>query len=307
MNTIKTLNTAEKCNDFFTSNIFNDDNLLKIPIDFANLIDAHNPHDPLLKQVFLNNQTTLANFTSEPLGDSSNSPVKNLIHKYHNRALLITTSSCEIFCRYCFRQNFPYSPTDILKNWEEIENYLQNHTEINEVILSGGDPLSLSDEKLASIFENIYKIQHIKTIRIHSRTFSIIRDRITPEFVQLINTYKKNIIIVSHINHPNEITPWFTDAIRQLNCQILNQSVLLKGVNDTTNTLIQLSNDLWDIGILPYYLHMLDKVSGCEDYAVDDMQARSIYLEMQKQLSGYLVPRLVRDENKEFKTPIASL
>jgi EF-P beta-lysylation protein EpmB len=296
------LNTTKQCNDFLQINIFNDDNKIKIPLDYAQLIEKNNPNDPLLKQVFLDNKTTLKDFSPEPLLDSTNSPLSNIIHKYHNRVLLITTSSCNIFCRYCFRQNFPYAKTDITKNWQQIDDYLQNNTQINEVILSGGDPLSLSDEKLEFIFYNLNKIKHITTIRVHSRTFSIIKNRITPKFIEIINNSKKKVIIVSHINHPQEISSWFVQKIKKLNCQILNQSVLLKGVNDNPQTLINLSNRLWQIGVLPYYLHTLDKVSGCEDYLVDDKTARKIYQIMQENLSGYLLPKLVRDEGKKYKT-----
>lgn len=304
MKNIKTLNSSKKCNDFLQTDVFNDDNALKIPIDYANLIEKNNPNDPLLKQVFLDGKTHLDNFSKEPLLDSTNSPIPNVVHKYKNRVLLITTSSCEIFCRYCFRQNFPYKKTDITKNLDEVLEYLKNDTNINEVILSGGDPLSLTNEKLKLIIDNISKIKHIKTIRIHSRTFSIIKNRIDGEFTHMINNATKKIIIVSHINHPNELTAWFAEKIRGLNCQILNQSVLLKGVNDSANTLIDLSNNLWNISILPYYLHTLDKVSGCEDYLVSDKVAKQIHQIMQENLSGYLVPKLVRDENKKYKTII---
>jgi EF-P beta-lysylation protein EpmB len=298
----KTLNTPKKCNDFFKIDIFNDKNPLKIPIDFANLIDKSNPNDPLLKQIFLDNKTTLSEFSKEPVLDSKKSPIEGLIHKYYNRVLLITTGSCEIFCRYCFRQNFPYQKTDILKNWGNVKNYLQNNIQINEVILSGGDPLSLSDDKLRMLIKNIEKISHIKTIRIHSRTFSIIQSRITNDFVNLINNAKCKIVIVSHINHANEITQYFAKNIKKLNCQILNQSVILKGVNDNSDTLIKLSNKLWEIGILPYYLNMLDKVSQSEDYFVSDKNVFEIYKKMQKNLSGYLLPRLVRDDGASEKT-----
>jgi EF-P beta-lysylation protein EpmB len=301
-----TLNTAKKCNEFFKTNVFNDENPLKIPADFANLIDKNNPNDPLLKQIFLDNKTTLGSFSKEPVLDSNKSPVAGLIHKYHNRVLLITTSSCEIFCRYCFRQNFPYEKVDILKNWDNVEKYLQKNTQLNEVILSGGDPLSLSDEKLSILIKNIEKISHIKTIRIHSRTFSIIKSRITNDFINLINNAKCKIVIVSHINHANEITQYFAKNIKQLNCQILNQSVVLKGVNDNSQDLIELSNKLWEVGILPYYLNMLDKVSGSEDYFVSDDEVFKIYKNMQKNLSGYLLPKLVRDDGSNSKTIYAS-
>lgn len=305
INTINTLNNAKKCNNFFATTSFNDDNQIKIPIDFANLIDKNDKNDPLLKQVFINNHNNFNGFTGEPLKDSDNSPVDGLIHKYKNRALLITTGSCAIFCRYCFRQNFPYIQNDGIQNWDKISAYLTNNTQINELILSGGDPLSLSDKKLCDLFEKIEKISNIKTIRIHSRTFSIVAGRITKQFIKLINDSNLKIIIVSHINHPNEITSVFTADIKNLNCQILNQSVLLRGVNDNTKTLINLSNKLWEIGILPYYLHLLDKVSGTEDYLVDDKKAKKIHLSMQENLSGYLVPKLVRDNGEKYKTNIS--
>ena len=240
------LKGAKVSNDFFNTQAFTETHFpIKIPLEYAKLIDQTNPNDPLLKQVMPQAKINQSGFSQAPLNDEKNSPVAGLIHKYINRVLLITSQVCAIHCQYCFRQNFNYSQHDAISNWLEIKRYIQADKRINEVILSGGDPLSLSDEKLEKLIKNIAKIENV--------TF-------------------------------------------------LNQSVLLKGVNDDIDSLKSLSLKLFSIGILPYYLHMLDKVSGAENYLVTDEKALQLHQQLQSQLSGYLVPRLVRDEDKPSKS-----
>ncbi len=304
-NTRNTLKGASSCNDFFQSNQFQDQHFpIKIPLEFANLIDKNNPNDPLLKQV-INAQAGLENseFSLSPLADESNAPVAGLIHKYPNRVLLITSRVCAIHCQYCFRQNFDYAGHDAVSNWLAIEDYIRSHQSINEVILSGGDPLSLSDEKLEKLIKNIENIQHIKLLRIHSRSVVVTPSRITNKLIKLLNKTSLKVVLVTHINHENEISEAFVKNIEKfVNVTLLNQSVLLAGVNDDQNTLKQLSLKLFDAGILPYYLHMLDKVKGAEHFLVSDEHAVKLHDDLKKNLSGYLVPKLVRDENLSSKT-----
>lgn len=304
-NTRNTLKGANSCNDFFQSDQFKDQHFpIKIPLEFANLIDKNNPDDPLLKQVIpFRNTQKQAEFSLSPLGDEDNSPVPGLIHKYPNRVLLITSRVCAIHCQYCFRQNFDYSGHDAMSNWLAIEDYIRSHQSINEVILSGGDPLSLSDEKLAQLIRNIENIEHIKILRIHSRSMVVTPSRITDNLVKLLTKTSLKVVLVTHINHANEVSEVFIQNIGNFtNITLLNQSVLLKGVNDDLSTLERLSLKLFDIGILPYYLHMLDKVKGAEHFLISDERAIQLHQDLKNSLSGYLVPKLVRDENLKSKT-----
>ncbi|CAC9627593.1 Lysine 2,3-aminomutase (EC 5.4.3.2) [uncultured Gammaproteobacteria bacterium] len=303
-NTRNTLKGADKCNAFFHSEQFEDQNFpIKIPLEFANLIDKNNPNDPLLKQVLPQIKIEQQGFSIEPLEDEKNSPVAGLIHKYPNRVLLIASRVCAIHCQYCFRQNFNYSEHDAISNWQAIEEYIHTHPQVNEVILSGGDPLSLSDEKLQSLINNIENIPHIKNLRFHTRSAVVTPSRITTELVKMLGKTRLHIVLVTHVNHANELSDKFAEAIGQLTkVTLLNQSVLLKGVNDSVSVLSALSTDLFALGILPYYLHLLDKISGAEHFLVEDETATKLHRELGKKLSGYLVPRLVRDENLAAKT-----
>ncbi len=305
-NARNTLKGADNCNAFFQSQQFQDQGFpIKIPLEFASLIDKDNPNDPLLKQVIpsIKPQIETLGFSIEPLKDEENSPVAGLIHKYPNRVLLITSRVCAIHCQYCFRQNFNYIGHDAVSNYLAIEDYIYRHPKINEVILSGGDPLSLSDEKLAQLIKGIENIPHIKNLRIHTRSAVVTPSRITVQLIKLLAQSKLNVVLVTHVNHANELSNDFAEAIQALSgVTLLNQSVLLKGVNDSVSTLSKLSMGLFELGILPYYLHLLDKVSGAEHFLVSDEDARRLHRALQKQLSGYLVPRLVRDENLAAKT-----
>ena len=304
-NARNTLKGASNCNDFFQSDRFEDQHFpIKVPLEFANLIDKNNPDDPLLKQVtpFENSQSQ-PEFSLSPLGDEGNAPVAGLIHKYPNRILLITSRVCAIHCQYCFRQNFDYSGHDAISNWLAIEGYIRSHKLINEVILSGGDPLSLSDEKLQGLIDKIQSIDHIKTLRIHSRSMIVTPSRVTDHLIGMLNDTELNVVIVLHANHANELSNEFANAIQKLEkITLLNQSVLLRGVNDSVSVLSELSLRLFDLGILPYYLHMLDKVSGAEHFLISDERAIQLHQSLKKNLSGYLVPKLVRDENLAAKT-----
>lgn len=304
------LKDANSCNVFFQSKKFQDQTFpIKIPLEFARLIDKKNPDDPLLKQVIPSAKIEIPKgqislgFSINPLEDEKNAPIAGLIHKYPNRVLLIASRVCAIHCQYCFRQNFNYTEHDAISNYPAIETYIQSHPRINEVILSGGDPLSLSDAKLAQLIQNIEKIPHIKNLRIHTRSIVVTPSRITQKLIKTLTQSKLNMVLVTHVNHVNELSGDFAQAIGKLsNITLLNQSVLLKGVNDNVSALNALCLGLFELGILPYYLHLLDKVTGTQDFLVSDENAQKLHKALQKQLSGYLVPRLVRDENLTSKT-----
>ncbi len=298
------LKGAKQCNEFFQTDAFSDQSFpIKIPIDFASLIDSSNLEDPLLRQVLPQTYTfSKADFLDEPLADDKYSPIEGLIHKYPNRVLLITSQVCAIHCQYCFRQNFNYSQHDALSNWPAIESYIKDNIQINEVVLSGGDPLSLSDDKLEKLIKNIENFTNVHTLRIHSRSVVVVPSRITEKLAKILAKTRLKVVLVTHINHEREISDGFVKNIRNFtNVMLLNQSVLLKGVNDATDTLESLSLKLFDIGILPYYLHMLDKVKGSEGFLVSDKSATDLHQQLQKRLSGYLVPKLVRDTGGESK------
>ncbi len=206
--------------------------------------------------------------------------------------------TCAIHCQYCFRQNFDYATHDAISNWGEIEQYLRDNLQINEVILSGGDPLSLSDDKLNRLILRIERLAHITTLRIHSRTLVVIPRRITEQLSAMLLGTRLSVVVVFHVNHRRELSAEFARCVRPLRAlTLLNQSVLLAGVNDSAIILSALSTQLFALGILPYYLHLLDKVSGAEHFLVADARAVQIHQKLKATLSGYLVPKLVRDNN----------
>lgn len=267
-------------------------------------------NDPLLRQVLpaIEEFAQIQGFTNDPLKEQNND-IAGLLHKYKNRALMIVKGGCAINCRYCFRRHFPYQENKgNKKTWHNAILYLQNNFEIDEVILSGGDPLMAKDHELAWLINAIADISHIKRLRIHTRLPVVIPSRITSDLMQILTNTRLQVIIVTHINHANEINDELRLAfkpLRQTNITLLNQSVLLRGVNDNLNALKDLSNSLFDAGILPYYLHLLDKVKGSAHFLVTDDKARQLMSELIKEVSGYLVPRLMRERaGAKSKTPI---
>ena len=286
------LKNAYKANSLFQ---------LKVPLSFLSRIKIGDANDPLLRQILPLQAETLSapGFTKDPVADLNNNPVPGIIHKYHGRALLISTGACAIHCRYCFRRHFPYNEqTAARSHWKTSVDYLIAHKDIHEVILSGGDPLSLSNAKLAELIYALDSIEHVKTIRIHSRLPIVLPDRIDTDFLALMKTSSKNIVMVLHANHPNEINGSVINTcqkMKKLGIHLLNQSVLLKGVNDSTQILENLSHSLFAAGIMPYYINLLDKVTGTSHFDITDAKALEIHNSLKKRLSGYLVPKLVRD------------
>ncbi|CAM3562481.1 EF-P beta-lysylation protein EpmB [Vibrio aerogenes] len=282
----------------------------RVPLSFVHRMEKGNPHDPLLRQVLPLSQEfeIAAGFSDDPL-EEQNNEVPGLLHKYKSRVLLIVKGACAVNCRYCFRRHFPYHENQGNKHvWSESLRYIEQHPEVNEVILSGGDPLMAKDHELDWLICQIASIPHIKTLRIHTRLPVVIPDRITAHLVELLSKTRLSVVLVSHINHPNEINAELKTSFQQLKAAqvtLLNQSVLLKGVNDSADTLTALSESLFDAGILPYYLHVLDKVQGASHFFVSDEQAKTLMSALIENVSGYLVPKLTRENGgRKSKTPI---
>lgn len=272
---------------------------LRVPEPYLARIEPGNPADPLLRQILPVAAELLAlpGFTADPLDETNYSPLPGVLHKYRSRLLIVTTGACAIHCRYCFRRHFPYDDHQQGRTGrEQVIGYLEQHPEISEVILSGGDPLSLSDELLAAWVDRLASVPHLRRLRLHSRLPVVIPQRITAELLAILTGSRLNTVMVLHINHPHEIDSEVAEAAQQLRAAgitLLNQSVLLRGVNDEVGILAELSERLFAAGILPYYLHLLDPVAGAAHFAVPEPEARGIYQALLAQLSGYLVPRLV--------------
>jgi EF-P beta-lysylation protein EpmB len=268
-------------------------------------IVPENPADPLLLQV-LPRELELqhkAGYSLDPLDEKQASKHSGLLHKYSGRALIITNGHCAINCRFCFRRNFPYEQNHLSKHSrEEIFSYLSEDPGIEEVILSGGDPLLLSDNKLQELVEALSSIPHLKRLRVHSRVPIVLPERITDRLISLLENCPLKLVMVVHCNHAQEIDDAVADGIgrlRPISASLLNQSVLLKGVNDSARAQIDLQKSLFEIGVQPYYLHLLDKVHGAAHFDIPMENARSIYQEMQSSLPGYLVPKLVMESPGE--------
>jgi EF-P beta-lysylation protein EpmB len=235
--------------------------------------------------------------------------VPGLLHKYRNRALLLVKGGCAVNCRYCFRRHFPYAENQGNKrNWQAALEYIAAHPQLDEIIFSGGDPLMAKDHELDWLLTQLEAIPHIKRLRIHSRLPVVIPARITDALAARFASSSLQVLLVNHINHANEIDADFRAAmarLRQAGVTLLNQSVLLRGVNDNAHTLAALSNALFDAGVMPYYLHVLDKVQGAAHFMVEDEEARAIMRELLTLVSGYMVPRLAREIGGEpSKTPL---
>jgi len=285
---------------------------LRVPREFADRMEKGNINDPLLKQILpTKNENIIASgFSNDPVGDINAMTESGVIHKYNGRVLLITTGGCAINCRYCFRRNFPYGDFQLSnKKYLAAINYIQNRPDISEVILSGGDPLLLNDQKILGLMQQLQVIPHIKRIRIHSRIPIVLPSRITTELCNNLSAIEKDIVLVAHSNHANELNNKVRLAFENLkkaNITLLNQAVLLKGINDNAHQLIELSEKLFTMGVLPYYLHLLDRAAGTAHFEISETQALALMNQIKKNLPGYLVPKLVREQaGAESKTIIA--
>ncbi len=284
---------------------------LRVTRSFVKKIRSGDWNDPLLKQILpLNAETNMTDgFQLDPVSDLDAVNQKGILQKYSGRALIITTGACAIHCRYCFRQHFPYSEQQARKNeWHDLIKALAADVSIHEVILSGGDPLTLSDQRLQTLCEQIAAIPHITTLRFHTRLPLVLPERIDARFMQWFSSLAIQKVMVIHANHANEFcetTKTALNRLHQSNTLLLNQSVLLKGINDTAEALIDLSNTLLAHQVLPYYLHVLDKVQGAAHFDIDEADALILMQQLREALPGYLVPKLVREiSGKRSKTPI---
>lgn len=271
-----------------------------VPYTFLQRMERGNPADPLLRQVLATSEELInpADFVEDPLSENACSPMPGVLHKYAGRALLTLTSACPIHCRYCFRRHFPY-PGALDEVWRKGLNYVRADPSISEVILSGGDPLTLSDEQLHTLMNDIGSIGHVRRIRIHTRFPIVIPQRVTDALVALLSGRHPRPVVVVHTNHPHELDADVARALGALHaggCHLLNQSVLLAGVNADAAVLAELSERLFDLHVLPYYLHLLDRVHGAAHFDVPQSRARQIHRELKRRLPGYLVPRMVREE-----------
>jgi len=277
---------------------------LKVPRGYVARMQKGNPYDPLLRQVLplAQEDQTASGYSLDPLGEAQFNPISGLLHKYHGRVLLTLTGTCAIHCRYCFRRHFPYTENNPAQEWQNIFNYLEQDPSVSEVILSGGDPLTLNDRSLNAFSDALAKLPQIKRLRIHSRIPIVLPERITPEFVSWLSGIKQKPVLVVHCNHPKEINEPVIQAMRALKVAgitLLNQSVLLKGVNDNLETLVELSEALFAAGVQPYYLHVFDRVQAAAHFDSDLQEVKTLYRQLSHRLPGYLVPKLAQENAGE--------
>lgn len=274
---------------------------LRVPAPYLACMRPGDADDPLLRQVLAvtMEQQSMPGFSSDPLGETEQNPLPGLLHKYHGRALLIAAGGCAVHCRYCFRRHFPYGDNNPgRRGLEPALGYLAEHPEIREIILSGGDPLMLDDEALGWLVEQLERIPHLIRLRIHTRFPVVIPQRVTPELVTLLAETRLRSVVVVHLNHPRELGTGVAAAVeplRRRGIPLFNQAVLLAGVNDDLTTLTELCEQCFDVGLQPYYLHLLDRVAGAAHFEVPVAVARRLYDDLASRLPGYLLPRLVRE------------
>lgn len=275
---------------------------LRVPWSYIKRMRPGDPNDPLLRQVLPLSEEMLlqAGYGQDPVGDLAAMVAPGVLHKYYGRVLLTVTGACAVHCRYCFRRHYPYEDANPGgDHWSAALAYIKSDPEITEVILSGGDPLVLNDRRLADLTTRLAAIPHIRRLRIHSRLPVVLPERITDELLAWLADMRPAPVVVIHANHASEIDGDVVRACRRLSyagATVLNQSVLLRGVNDTVDALAGLSERLFAAGVLPYYLHLLDRVQGAAHFDVLDGEARALYAALAARLPGYLVPRLVREE-----------
>lgn len=283
---------------------------MRVPKPFAQRMEKGNPQDPLLRQVLplADEFVESSGFVSDPLHEQNNQQA-GVLHKYQSRVLLIVRGGCAVNCRYCFRRHFPYGDNHLNKqDWLKALDYIHQNKQINEIILSGGDPLMAKDDFLAWLATELSCIPHLKRLRIHTRLPVVIPSRINREFINWFTQSRLKPVMVLHINHPNEIDESLQKRLASLTAAgviLLNQAVLLRTINDDPDVLVDLHEKLFDAGVMPYYLHLLDKVKGAAHFDTTEQRAREIMAELIKRQPGFLVPKLVREiANQPGKTPL---
>jgi len=272
---------------------------LRVPRSFVERMRYGDRHDPLLRQVLpiVTERESAVGYGTDPLGEAAATVAPGIIQKYHGRVLLIAAPTCAVHCRYCFRRTFPYADHQHAIAFPSL-TAVEQDSSISEVILSGGDPLMLKDAVLERLVTRLDAIPHVRRLRIHTRLPVVIPERVTAELIHLLKTLRTTVSIVLHVNHPNEIAGPFIDALAALHrsgTMLLNQSVLLAGVNDNADVLEDLSQRLFDNHVLPYYLHLPDRVSGTHHFAVPEAVGKALIATLTTRVPGYLVPRLVRE------------
>ncbi|MDO8705553.1 MAG: EF-P beta-lysylation protein EpmB [Sulfuricaulis sp.] len=274
---------------------------LRVPRGFVARMGRGDPHDPLLRQVLPLAEECLAvtGFGADPVGDLAAMAAPGVLHKYHGRVLLTATGACAVHCRYCFRRHFPYADANPLADrWNQALAYIAADDSIVEVILSGGDPLTMSDRRLAELVHGLEGVGHLRRLRLHTRLPIVLPERVNDELLGWLGATRLKTVVVVHANHAQEIDASVASALARLKAagiELFNQSVLLRGVNDSADVLAALSEVLFAAGVMPYYLHMLDRVQGAAHFEVPEAAARRLVAELNRRLPGYLVPRLVRE------------
>lgn len=278
---------------------------LCVPRSYVRRMRPGDPHDPLLRQVLplADELQPHPGYVQDAVGDLASAQAGGLLHKYHGRALLITTGACAVHCRYCFRRHFPYSDINSGRTaWRDAVAAVQADPSLEEIILSGGDPLSLSDRRLRELSSALNSIAHVRRLRIHTRTPVVLPERVDDALLAWLGDSRAQVIMVIHANHAQELDDEVGAALARIaghGITLLNQSVLLRGVNDHAQVLADLSKRLFKLGVLPYYLHLPDKVANTGHFDIQAAQARVLWKEMAGLLPGYLVPRLAHEEAGE--------
>ncbi len=282
---------------------------LRVPHSYVARMQVGHPDDPLLRQILplRAEQQGAIGFIADPVGDQQAQKTPGLLHKYPNRVLIVATGSCALHCRYCFRRHYPYANTQAQDYTDKLA-YIQAHPKITEVILSGGDPLLLSDERLQIWLRGLSTIPHVHTLRLHTRLPIVLPQRITPELLSILSDTRLSVVMVLHANHAQEFNVEVSEALKALrkaDILLLNQSVLLRGVNHRPDDLLHLHKILGEHRVMPYYLHLLDKVAGAAHFEVSEAEALSLMHQLRTQLPGYLVPQLVREiAGHPYKQPV---
>ena len=289
------LNLSSELGSTYAEQVFK----TRVPRGFAACMEAGNPNDPLLRQVLAAHDEldVVEGFTADPLDEARYNPIPGLIHKYQGRVLLTVTGVCAINCRYCFRRAFDYAGNNPgTRGWQAALDYIKADSSIHEVIFSGGDPLLAPDSTLKFLMTALEAIPHVHTLRIHTRVPVVLPARVDAGLCALLGRSRFCVVVVLHANHPHELSASVAEAccaLKRVGCTLLNQSVLLAGVNHDAHVLILLSQRLWELGVLPYYVHLLDKVAGAAHFEVSSEAAVACLDDVRAFLPGYLVPRLV--------------
>lgn len=286
---------------------------LRVPRGYVARMRVGDPHDPLLRQILPLDAEYRdpAGFTEDAVGDLDARAGDGLLHKYHGRALLIATGACSVHCRYCFRRHFPYSDETASRGrWRAALDRIRSDESLREVIVSGGDPLSLSDNRLAELADALDAIPHLQRLRIHTRQPVVLPERVDDRLLAWLTRGRLRRIIVIHANHPNELDDATRATLKRLadaGLTVLNQAVLLRGVNDNAKVQVDLSERLFDARVMPYYLHLLDEVRGTAHFEVPETRAIAIWQAAARSLPGYLLPRLARERAGEASKTIIGM